>query len=336
MLRQAENLPQKKKRNHLSVQEKANVSKRLDAGENLQDVAADIGVHPETVRKWHKAGATLNQFVNQCGNKARKTTRRPVLEELDGEMIAWFLQQRAEGHLVPTRTLQEKARAVNKALGGDEAFKASTGWVAKFKTRHGIGSTVEEKSADEDSATVATDELEEFLEEEGYDLDYVYSMAETRCCWKALPSRPEAHAGEKRADGMPMPFHRFTVVMCANATGTHRLPLMVVGRYRKPRCFKHCSGLPVFYRGQAGSCLTTALFEDWFVNCFKPFVEMKQFAAGTSGRVLLLVDNRAVHKVSDGGLGDKFRVKFLPASPAALVAVQPLDHGAMVKRGKSL
>ena len=58
-------------------------------------------------------------------------------------------------------------------------------------------------------------------------LEDVYNTEETRrrWCWKSLPRKTLAYAGEKRAEGGKIRKDRITVCMCANATGTHRLLL---------------------------------------------------------------------------------------------------------------
>lgn len=38
---------------------------------------------------------------------------------------------------------------------------------------------------------------------------------------------------------------RITAMVCANMSGTDKLPLLVIGRVSHPRCFKHVTSLPV-------------------------------------------------------------------------------------------
>ena len=42
---------------------------------------------------------------------------------------------------------------------------------------------------------------------------------------------------------------RVTLMACSNGTGSHKLPLMFVGKAANPRCFKKVNktGLPVAY-----------------------------------------------------------------------------------------
>ena len=53
----------------------------------------------------------------------------------------WFIQQRSTGAPISGPLLQEKAKHFSTQLNTetvDREFKASTGWLEKFKTRHGI------------------------------------------------------------------------------------------------------------------------------------------------------------------------------------------------------
>ena len=48
----------------------------------------------------------------------------------------------------------------------------------------------------------------------------------------------------------------------ANMLGV-KLPLFVIGKAVKPRCFKHIKQLPCRYRGQKRSWMNSELFEEW-------------------------------------------------------------------------
>ena len=58
--------------------------------------------------------------------------------------------------------------------------------------------------------------------------------------------------GEKHAKNFKQSKDRITLLGCANATGTCKLPLTCIGKSAKPRCFKHMDmkELPVNYCSQ--------------------------------------------------------------------------------------
>ena len=55
---------------------------------------------------------------------------------------------------------------------------------------------------------------------------------------------------------------RVTVLLAANVTGTERLPLLVIGKAQKPRCFKNINNLPVDYRANRKAWMTGETFAD--------------------------------------------------------------------------
>ncbi|GBL83052.1 Jerky -like [Araneus ventricosus] len=68
---------------------------------------------------------------------------------------------------------------------------------------------------------------------------------------------------------------RVTILGCANASGSHRVKLTLVGKSKKPRCFKNISktALPVHYMHQEGAWMNYSLFSEWFHDCFVPEVK---------------------------------------------------------------
>lgn len=68
---------------------------------------------------------------------------------------------------------------------------------------------------------------------------------------------------------------RVTLMACSNATGSHKLPLMFIGRAANPRCFKNVnkSALPVVYYPQKIAWVNAEIFSDWFHNHFVPAVK---------------------------------------------------------------
>ena len=62
---------------------------------------------------------------------------------------------------------------------------------------------------------------------------------------------------------------------CSNATDTHKLPLMFVGKAQNPRCFKNVnkSALSVKYYAQRNAWVDSVIFADWFHKEFVPAVK---------------------------------------------------------------
>ncbi|KRX18500.1 Jerky -like protein-like [Trichinella nelsoni] len=68
-----------------------------------------------------------------------------------------------------------------------------------------------------------------------YDLDFVYNTDETDLIWKCLPKASLASMTEKTASGFKSCKERMTLLCFANATGSDRLQLLLVGKSQRPR-----------------------------------------------------------------------------------------------------
>ncbi len=84
---------------------------------------------------------------------------------------------------------------------------------------------------------------------------------------------------------------------CSNATGTHKLPLVFVGKSLNPHCFIHFNKdcLPVKYYAQKNAWVDTNIFTDWFENQFVPSVKKHLTEKGLPIKALLLLDNAPAH-----------------------------------------
>lgn len=120
---------------------------------------------------------------------------------------------------------------------------------------------------------------------------------------------------------------RVTVMFCSNASGTHRLRPMVIGKSKKPRALKDISekALPVFYRNQKSSWMSSDLFSEWFREEFVPCVSSFLKSKNLLRKAVLLIDNTPTHPhdLKDG----QIVVKFLPPNVTSLI--QPLDQGVI-------
>jgi len=78
--------------------------------------------------------------------------------------------------------------------------------------------------------------------------------------------------------------------LSCNATGTHKLEPLVIGKYQRPRCFKsiNLSTLPVTYRANSKAWMRSDIFRDW-VRKFDSWCQIKKI------NTLLLVDNASSH-----------------------------------------
>ena len=68
--------------------------------------------------------------------------RRSDFQELDRAVYFWFIQQRCKGTPISGPLLMSKSLQLYPLVNPDEpdpsTFKAGTGWLKRFKNRHGV------------------------------------------------------------------------------------------------------------------------------------------------------------------------------------------------------
>lgn len=133
--------------------------------------------------------------------------------------------------------------------------------------------------------------------------------------YKFLPDRTLQMKGEK-CHGGKRSKERLTLMVAANMSGTEKLPLLVIGKFENPRCFKGIESLPVIYRANKKAWMVSFIFEEWLRNLDRRFLREKR-------KVLLFVDNCAAHpKVLNL---KSITLNFLPPNTTSLL--QPMDQG---------
>lgn len=326
----------KRKRVVLSINKKLEIIDKLDGGARGSNLAREYGVGVSTISDIGKNKEKLLQFSHTLesndGSKKRKTMKQAENNDLEIAMYTWFLQKRSQGQPISGPLVCEKAIQLNQQLGGDPEFKATTGWLQRFKSRHGIRELEihgEKLSANPTAATDFRETFLGFISANGYNKSNIYNADETGLNWKALPTRSLVAKREMTAPGYKSNKQRVTIMTCANSTGSHRLPLLMIGKSKNPRCFKNLKKLPLNYRNQRNSWMDTALFTDWYDNIFIPEVKKHQAETGENGKVLLIVDNAPSHppKESLERENGLFKVLYLPPNVTSII--QPMDQGVI-------
>ncbi|KAH1266212.1 ARS-binding protein 1 [Glycine max] len=193
-------------------------------------------------------------------------------------VYVWFLQHQERVNITGELILQ-KARDTMKLVypHDDSNFNFSIGWLGKFKHRHGIKSFCRFG--------------------ESYKLIIHWQQNNLK----------EENKIKKR----------LTVVICCNEDGFEKIPLWIIGKYAKPRCFKNVNmnNLDYQYRANKKAWMTSVLFDE-YVRSFDQMMHGR--------RVLLVVDNCPAHQRNIEGLRN-VELFFLP--PNMTSKIQPCDAG---------
>lgn len=328
----------KRKRVVLSLQQKLEIIDRLEKGISVQSLASEYNVGEQTVRDIRKKKTDLMKFTScaesSIGLKKRKTMKKSTYESLDMAMLEWFTQQRALGNPISGVICTEKAKLFFESLGIEGKFDASSGWLYRFKQRHGIRELDiqgEILSGDKDAAEEFVADFNKFVESENLLPEQIFNTDESGLYWKCLPTKTLAFQTEKNAPGHKVSKERLTILTCSNASGTKKLKMVVIGKAKKPRSFKgtEAKNLPVLYYNQKKGWMNQLIFGDWFKHHFVPQVKDYLKAAGLPEKAVLVLDNAPSHpseaslKSDDG----KIFVKYLPPNVTALI--QPMDQGVI-------
>ncbi|KRX70529.1 Jerky -like protein-like [Trichinella sp. T6] len=117
--------------------------------------------------------------------------------------------------------------------------------------------------------------------------------------WKCLPKTSLVSTAEKTASGFKSCKEKVTLLCCAIATGGDRLPLLLVGKSKRPRSMIGVQKLPVVYDYQTKAWMTGDIFSRCYDQTFIPYVKEYQQKTKRSGKVLLIIDNAPCHPSSE-------------------------------------
>lgn len=226
--------------------------------------------------------------------------------------------------------------------------------------------TKESTSGDEKNAAIWSDDPETSEKVANlqnavkkYGPESVYSLSEARLFYKLLPNQlcpvgqqddSENAVEDDAASSSKGNTERVLVLVCANGTGTHKIPLLVVGKHSRPSCFafnpmqhgqnsmqEHTPPMQIGatkYFSQREVWCDNQTFQYWCHNVFVPAIQQR-----TTQPVLLLMDN-------PGGNLEKFEhtnveTYFLPTRAGSLSTMlqlgasssqaqfQPMQHGVI-------
>lgn len=185
-----------KKIRRLSIETRAEIVHRLERGEMAANLADEYGVTPSAISKFKKNKNSIlqqKQILEECGSSTKRKRFTGIESTAREQMLfKWMIQKRDIGDAVTGPILTEKALMINQALDGSFDFKASPGFLGKFKKRHGLRALSvqgEKLSADTEASTEFIQKFSKLCCDNGYELDRVYNADETGLYWKMLPNR---------------------------------------------------------------------------------------------------------------------------------------------------
>ena len=316
----------------ISTRKKLEILQKLDNKVPVSTIASDYHIHPSTVRRIRLNASKISLDADR-GHRMppRKRLRRSTYKELESRLYTWFVERRKLGDPISDSILRQKAVQLIKELAAQSTFRATVGWLRKFKRRYDIrlvNRFREKGSANVAAAEKFSSDFARRIEERGIEHSNIYNMDVSGLMWKALPSSTL----EKDMNGEKGKEDLVTVGFCANMTGTHKLLPLFIHKFKYPKAMKKIkTSLPVVYKVQKNAWMDQLVFTEWYQNNFKPAVRGYQRYSGTSGKAILLLDNCIAHKLRSVEFQEdqQFEIMFLPPNTSSII--QPMDQGVILK-----
>lgn len=331
----------KRKHNVLTMDTKIEIIQRLEKGESAVRLAPIYNIGRTTISDIKRNKDSILMFAAKLKSdeslKKRKRIRKPNDSNLENAVYMWYIQKIQKGEFVNGPLLCEKALELNKKLGGPPDFKASNGWLHNFRTRHGIKYNQNEKESSTVDILEAGNVLQSYydlMQQEGYTKDDIYTADETEIDWQTMPvnSLVYQRLSSERQENPD----RVTIMMCANSTWNHPLPLVMIGKRKRTKCFGKISCLPLKYKWQKNGWMDSEIFMDWYANEFIPQVKKERERTGRYGKVLLFLDSASYYPLADmlNIVDENFSVMFLPAN--VTLFAHPMDQSIVRKLKRML
>eukprot|EP00170_Pyropia_yezoensis_P001482 contig_6513_g1486 len=196
-----------------------------------------------------------------------------------------------------SRTWKSRAKYLARAAGEESVEAASRkNWPRRYGGEivalHGCGALA---NVEEAAARMA--EIRQQLA--GVDPDFFYNADETGLLYRCLPSRSYVVRDDRRQAWRSKVMRskdRVTFTLCSNATGSHKLPVTMIGKAAQPVCFVGQANLcPLPYYSPKSAWTDTSVFKMRFHEVCVAGVRTRMRSP-----VFLFLDNLGCHSdISD-------------------------------------
>ncbi|XP_065196846.1 tigger transposable element-derived protein 4-like [Sycon ciliatum] len=310
------------KRKRFSFAEKYSMIQDVDKGIKRIFVQEKYGVSHGTLAGFLKDRERIEDNVKSPTKLEARANRQSRYHEVDTALLEWFRNIRSTrtDTVVTGLDLLAKATTLAKKLSenhieGYDNFSLDLNWIERWKKRHGVSCKQivgESASADHASAKTWLDTQLDPIRQD-YDDKDIFNADETGLFWKMSPEKTLAFKGETCKGGKHAK-DRVTVLVATSADG-EKLPLYVIGKSKRPHCFRGVLNIPVEYEANKKAWMTGQLFEQWCNRLNNRMVREGR-------RIALILDNFAGHPHLDLS---NISIFFLPPNTTSMT--QPMDAG---------
>ena len=139
--------PRKTSKVMLNLQQKLEIIKKLEKGTTVAQICDKYGCKKQTVSDIRKTKEKLRSYatkfsIDSSASKRGKVTARKYMKTgkinlLDEGVMKWYLSQKSVGLNVRGVEIMAAAQQIAEKLNIND-FKASSGWLWRFRNRHGL------------------------------------------------------------------------------------------------------------------------------------------------------------------------------------------------------
>jgi hypothetical protein len=330
-------MPQNRKRAYLSDADKYDIIKMRDSGVPRKIIVEKYGAALSTITS---LSAKRAEIITRFETNTMKppgtsgSTLSQKMRDLEGILYRWYLQCRTHNIKLTAVHIREKALEINKKLNINPKFEAGLDWARNFRIRHGI--TEEDIFLDFPNATAIRektfrDEFSKRVNNKECTLDNIYNVVYVPIMWKSVPEKTEIFKRAKSTGNQEMCEDHVTVLICVNASGCQKLPILIIGSEvinRRLYNFK-TRIFSTIYKSKSNAWMDSTIFNDWFEHHFLKSVREKQKNGKREKTVLLLDNSRLLFDLKNLNEKDEFvTVESIPNDVSQVVL--PIRCGIIV------
>lgn len=305
------------KRKRLTLAQKIEVIKFVEAKNvGVRAVAEKFNIGKTQVSDILKNKAYLSQtFVQQGSENSKRKFPKSDGEIIDIVIFQWYLHARVNYLPISGPLLKEKALELASEVGLND-FKASNGWLQKFKERHQISYKNNHRICESAKQCIITEWLDKVKELiNGYDKRDIFNCDETGLFYRIGPENTMNFINETCIEGN-LSKERLTVMLCTNINGEFEKPL-IIGKIGKHSYFKdiNMDDLGIIWKSNTKAWMTRDIMTEWLLDLDYRMTQAKR-------NIILFLDNASSHPL----LYNLQSVKLI-FFPQHISCQQPLNRG---------
>jgi hypothetical protein len=281
----------KRKRLSISLETKYKIIQDIDKNisnkvilEKFKNELNDLS----NISKIKKNREVIIKEYESSTSSQRKHLKKSKYPNIEKSLFEFVANCNSLGFPLNTLMLKEKANEFAKKLSYTE-FVASNGFIDRFKQRNAIIFQKIHGEANGVPDNVCNDWINNNLPEiiKDYKPEDIFNGDEFGLFWRLVPNNTYVVKGKKFKTGKKSK-ERLSVLICANSTGTEKLKPLAIGRSHKPRCFRGHKSIPVIYRNNQTSWMTSVIFTEFVTKLNRDILKQNR-------KILLIIDNCPSH-----------------------------------------